>query len=492
MSPRTFLKLTLSDEKRSEWERAEKEGTRTDEIFPLDTEQLKNESQTPFLKIDSESGEVLSHEGRHRMLAMYNAGIRNVPVVVIDNKTKYSKTITPSMTLLSQDFGEGNVNYGYKVSVTNLIPTNKVYKDKIMEAYGNKAAIKFSKKESTDASLSEMENVETVPTEEEVYDYMASHPEIYEQMWTATEADRNFTEHKQNTMKELKTMVEKLQLNQKKTNGKVLDESSVRSAMNELVKTILQASEQGRGVRKTDNAMVNDCVANAKKIFTAYKNDDAELMTITAFNAAESMVDRLRFIDDSLYVYYKDLRGYLKTVPIKVDDTIKGDIPDYNMWRKSQFGKLRISDNGVPVDEVYAELCEMFPEMFSTDIANPTDQILRMAESVEEIQPYAVFLSSEEYDNLVRQTAGDLIDITVKGRAYKSMADRYEERIKAVKQRAVEAKRDAQEKKNEAVRKEREKVAEKIEAEKQKRKDSEAKLRADRDAKVKAEKDKRK
>ena len=492
MSPRTFLKLTLSDEKRSEWERAEKEGTRTDEIFPLDTEQLKNESQTPFLKIDSESGEVLSHEGRHRMLAMYNAGIRNVPVVVIDNKTKYSKTITPSMTLLSQDFGEGNVNYGYKVSVTNLIPTNKVYKDKIMEAYGNKAAIKFSKKESTDASLSEMENVETVPTEEEVYDYMASHPEIYEQMWTATETDRNFTEHKQNTMKELKTMVEKLQLNQKKTNGKVLDESSVRSAMNELVKTILQASEQGRGVRKTDNAMVNDCVANAKKIFTAYKNDDAELMTITAFNAAESMVDRLRFIDDSLYVYYKDLRGYLKTVPIKVDDTIKGDIPDYNMWRKSQFGKLRISDNGVPVDEVYAELCEMFPEMFSTDIANPTDQILRMAESVEEIQPYAVFLSSEEYDNLVRQTAGDLIDITVKGRAYKSMADRYEERIKAVKQRAVEAKRDAQEKKNEAVRKEREKAAEKIEAEKQKRKDSEAKLRADRDAKVKAEKDKRK
>lgn len=342
------------------------------------------------------------------------------------------------------------------------------------------ADIRFSQKE--------------VPTisEDEVYDYMASHPEIYEQMWTATEADRNFTEHKQNTMKELKTMVEKLQLNQKKTNGKVLDESSVRSAMNELVKTILQASEHGRGVRRTDNAMVNDCVANAKKIFTAYKNDDAELMTITALNAAESMVDRLRFIDDSLYVYYKDLRDYLKTVPIKVDDTIKGDIPDYSMWRKSQFGKLRISDNGVPVDEVYAELCEMFPEMFSTDIANPTDQILRMAESVEEIQPYAVFLSSEEYDNLVRQTAGDLIDITVKGRTYKSMADRYEERIKAVKQRADEAKRDAQEKKKSAVLKEREKGEKKLDAEKQKRMDSEARLRADRDIKVQAERDKRK
>lgn len=983
MSPRTFLKLTLSDEKRSEWERAEKEGTRTDEIFPLDTEQLKNDSQTPFLKIDSESGEVLSHEGRHRMLAMYNAGIRNVPVVVVDTKTKYSKTITPSMTLLSQDFGDGNVNYGYKVSVTNLIPTNKVYKDKIMEAYGNKAAIKFSKKEpvadevnvnysdiryskkvtdkdtidflenqeqvevyramalidgklyppmatkikgedgkytlqngsnigeweeaeerpdlidkktgkfilkkdngtsvaaaynpyihtslsplndqfssaykrpnmvvvkgvipsseltsgyraegakdtvgetawhagpvatqlnkvgkprrvilsrwfkpveimsdddvadsirdtldgtgieipynvvtpsvrrkleergvsigegrgnklprkdsvkfsrkdsegnelsdgqidffadskardedgnllvlyhgtekagftvfdpyrkqetpmvfltdnitvakgysgthdtfdpnyiekvknaktveelnelveeyhfreedgkiyakgswasyeadtvsdivtemidddaienpaefpesnnykvyanvtnpleidangqnwdtinaeidgktysstneiagyaynngydgviiknvydtalyataledvsatdviifdsnqikdtgnlnptkdadirfskkeSADVSLSEMENVESVPTDEEVYEYMASHPEIYKEMWSFDEADQNYIKHKQNTYAELETKVEQLKQNQKKTHGKVLDEKSVRPAMNELVKSILQASEQGRGVKKTDNKMVNDCVANAKKIFTAYKNSDTELMITTSLNAAESMVESLKFIDDSMYVYYKDLRDYLKNTPIRVSDTIKSDIADYSAWRKSKFGKIRISDVGIPVDDVYTELCEKFPEMFDRELSNPTDQLLRMGEAIEEIQPYVVYLSSEEYDNLIRQTAGDLIDIAVKGRAYKSMADRYEERISAVKQRAEEAKRDAQEKKKSAVLKEREKGKKKLDAEKQKRKDSETKLRADRDTKVQAERDKRK
>lgn len=329
-------------------------------------------------------------------------------------------------------------------------------------------------------------------SEEEVYDYMASHPEIYEQMWTATEADRNFTEHKQNTMKELKTMVEKLQLNQKKTNGKVLDEKSVRPAMNELVKSILQASEQGRGVKKTDNKMVNDCVANAKKIFTAYKNSDTELMITTSLNAAESMVESLKFIDDSMYVYYKDLRDYLKTVPIKVDDTIKGDIADYSAWRKSKFGKLRISDNGVPVDEVYAELCEMFPEMFDRELSNPTDQLLRMGEAIEEIQPYAVFLSSEEYDNLIRQTAGDLIDIAVKGRAYKSMADRYEDRISAVKQRAEEARKDAQKKKKEAISKEREKADARVAEEKDKRKQAVSKEREKADVRVAKERDKRK
>lgn len=741
MSPRTFLKLTLSDEKRSEWERAEKEGTRTDEIFPLDTEQLKNEAQTPFLKIDSETGEVLSHEGRHRMLAMYNAGIRNVPVVVIDNKTKYSKTITPSMTLLSQDFGEGNVNYGYKVSVTNLIPTNKAYKDKIMEAYGNKAAIKFSRKDSegnelsdgqidffadskardedgdllvgyhgtsqggfntfdisrekpgffttskrdadsyggndvigkmynpsetesdrayitktatikdildnpnsfnindikaaydsydldnpfiemrreyeweyddfidsmrefvntateeekqmylntefstssdvgekttrynnrmtysayfninnpmivdlkqrnaedgrfyellerakanknydgficrnvklgryhdngtvicpfypeqvkdtgnlnptkdADIRFSKKENVESVPTDEEVYEYMASHPEIYKEMWSFDEADQNYIKHKQNTYAELETKVEQLKQNQKKTHGNVLDEKSVRPAMNELVKSILQASEQGRGVKKTDNKMVNDCVANAKKIFTAYKNSDTELMITTSLNAAKSMVESLKFIDDSMYVYYKDLRDYLKNTPIRVSDTIKSDIADYSAWRKSKFGKIRISDVGIPVDDVYTELCEKFPEMFDRELSNPTDQLLRMGEAIEEIQPYVVYLSSEEYDNLIRQTAGDLIDIAVKGRAYKSMADRYEERISAVKQRAEEARKDAQKKKKEAISKEREKADARVAEEKGKRKQAVSKERKRADARVAKEIEKRK
>lgn len=343
-----------------------------------------------------------------------------------------------------------------------------------------------------DIRFSKKENVESVPTDEEVYEYMASHPEIYKEMWSFDEADQNYIKHKQNTYAELETKVEQLKQNQKKTHGKVLDEKSVRPAMNELVKSILQASEQGRGVKKTDNKLVNDCVANAKKIFTAYKNSDTELMITTSLNAAESMVESLKFIDDSMYVYYKDLRDYLKNTPIRVSDTIKSDIADYSAWRNSKRGKIRISDVGIPVDDVYIELCEKFPEMFDRELSNPTDQLLRMGEAIEEIQPYVVYLSSEEYDNLIRQTAGDLIDIAVKGRAYKSMADRYEERISAVKQRAEEAKKDAQKKKKEAVSKEKEKASERLAEEKDKRKQAVSKEREKADRRVAEEKEKRK
>lgn len=364
-------------------------------------------------------------------------------------------------------------------------------RSKTFKGVAENMALQFAG-DARDVRLSKKENVESVPTDEEVYEYMASHPEIYKEMWSFDEADKNYIKHKQNTYAELETKVEQLKQNQKKTHGKVLDEKSVRPAMNELVKSILQASEQGRGVKKTDNKMVNDCVANAKKIFTAYKNSDTELMITTSLNAAESMVESLKFIDDSAYVYYKDLRDYLRNTPIRVSDTIKGDIADYSAWRKSKFGKIRISDVGIPVDDVYTELCEKFPEMFDRELSNPTDQLLRMGEAIEEIQPYVVYLSSEEYDNLIRQTAGDLIDIAVKGRAYKSMADRYEERISAVKQRAEEAKRDAQKKKKEAVSKEREKASERLAEEKDKRKQAVSKEREKADARVAEEKEKRK
>lgn len=418
--------------------------------------------------------------------------VSEMPTTYFEAKPERAVGLDEIKAMLTPDTAPNDIVEAMEAAGINVVKYKAGDNADRVEKLNSIEGVRFSKKESTDASLSEMENVETVPTDEEVYEYMASHPEIYKEMWSFDEADKNYIKHKQNTYAELETKVEQLKQNQKKTYGKVLDEKSVRPAMNELVKSILQASEQGRGVKKTDNKMVNDCVANAKKIFTAYKNGDTELMITTSLNAAESMVESLKFIDDSMYVYYKDLRDYLRNTPIRVSDTIKGDIADYSAWRKSKFGKIRISDVGIPVDDVYTELCEKFPEMFDRELSNPTDQLLRMGDAIEEIQPYVVYLSSEEYDNLIRQTAGDLIDITVKGRAYKSMADRYEDRISAVKQRAEEARKDAQKKKKEAIGKEREKADVRVAEEKDKRKQTVSKERERADARVTKEREKRK
>ena len=75
-----------------------------------------------------------------------------------------------------------------------------------------------------------------------------------------------------------------------------------------------------------------------------------------------------------------EVKRFLRNAKINVSPKIKSDIADYKDFRKSLGSKLGTSKNGLAVDVAYQELVEMYPEYFSDDIWNETDQFLRMAE----------------------------------------------------------------------------------------------------------------
>ena len=76
----------------------------------------------------------------------------------------------------------------------------------------------------------------------------------------------------------------------------------------------------------------------------------------------------------------KAIKAELRTARVNVDDAIKGDITDYGQFKKRNFGKIRFSNEGLPVDVVYMELAEKYPGYFPEDIINPSEQLQRMAE----------------------------------------------------------------------------------------------------------------
>lgn len=90
--------------------------------------------------------------------------------------------------------------------------------------------------------------------------------------------------------------------------------------------------------------------------------------------------------DDEFYRENKPILDYLRTTPIRVSETVKSDIGDFNDWRKRQFGRLRISEDGRGVDQVYGELSEMAPGFFPEDITNPTHQLERIADVADSIR----------------------------------------------------------------------------------------------------------
>lgn len=103
---------------------------------------------------------------------------------------------------------------------------------------------------------------------------------------------------------------------------------------------------------------------------------------------------------DEVVQIKKDLRE----MRIKVSDTIKGDIPDYFQFKQRNFGKIRFSNQGLPVDDVYEGLKALYPGYFPADIYNPTDQLLRMVEVANLDSVY-----SEEY-SLPEEQIQDVTD----------------------------------------------------------------------------------
>lgn len=64
----------------------------------------------------------------------------------------------------------------------------------------------------------------------------------------------------------------------------------------------------------------------------------------------------------------------LRSTRINVSDSIKKGVTDYVQTMRRNFGKIRFAKDGMPVDVVYQELSEMYPNMFPDDIANEIDQ----------------------------------------------------------------------------------------------------------------------
>ena len=69
-----------------------------------------------------------------------------------------------------------------------------------------------------------------------------------------------------------------------------------------------------------------------------------------------------------------EVQNILKETRIDVSDNIKKGVTDYLQTMRRNAFKVRFSKDGMPVDVVYQELSEMYPNVFPEDIANEVDQ----------------------------------------------------------------------------------------------------------------------
>ena len=113
-----------------------------------------------------------------------------------------------------------------------------------------------------------------------------------------------------------------------------------------------------------------------------------------AYEAAVAVLESASVLDDEMWQSYKGLRDHLRTTPIRIDKQDSSSLIGYENledFRKRNFGRLRIANDGTPVDVVYKDLAVRYPEFFDerTDM-NPADQLLTIVEVLDTIQPVEV------------------------------------------------------------------------------------------------------
>jgi hypothetical protein len=110
-----------------------------------------------------------------------------------------------------------------------------------------------------------------------------------------------------------------------------------------------------------------------------------------------------------------EAQNELRNVRIKVSPEIQKDITDYGYWKQKYFGKIKFSSEGTPVDVAYAQLSEQNPGMYPSNIINPTDQLLRIAEVADMDRKYTM---DYEMDRNTIDEAANYINDTIQETMY--------------------------------------------------------------------------
>jgi hypothetical protein len=138
--------------------------------------------------------------------------------------------------------------------------------------------------------------------------------------------------------------------------NKLSDNISINSKIKSIIKNNFGFDEEtATSISEKINADEINSIDDVYKAFDDYRE--------VTLNPSDSEIDTINSI----------LKQIKKT---KLDvSSIKNSITDYNDYRKSNFGKLNIGNDGISVDTFYKELASQYPEYFDSSITNIEDEL---------------------------------------------------------------------------------------------------------------------
>lgn len=140
---------------------------------------------------------------------------------------------------------------------------------------------------------------------------------------------------------------------------------------------------------------------------------DAQELANVATQIGRAILEKSQQTDQEQVKVYKNILQDIKGTPIYVPEEVRNNLDSeggYNSFRKKYMGQITFRNAGVSVDAAYNELAGLHPDLFTTDIINPTDQLLRIADVLEESRPKVENPYGADIDEMSVFLGEDILD----------------------------------------------------------------------------------
>lgn len=192
---------------------------------------------------------------------------------------------------------------------------------------------------------------------------------------------------------------------------------------------------------------------NLKNIFEALANmDDGitydEVIARTA-EVAKAVLEESAVLNTDMSEQYSALSEYAKGTKIKLSEQQKKEIAyyygSYDKFRRKNFGKIRLSEEGSTLDSLWGEMSELWPEFFEPD-THELEQVQTLVNALETIKPFYenpfydgsfdMDIDTASYDLAMRlyEEYYDIPELkTLRQKIEKEYRDRYDKRVEKIK-----------------------------------------------------------
>ena len=159
--------------------------------------------------------------------------------------------------------------------------------------------------------------------------------------------------------------------------NKTIDEKVERALQKGSYKAIQFATKTAQNYLDFDYQEKKDFRNKMESFYNMTKDD---LVNANTYNSIKDIINEYAnrectYVDKEVEAVKKQIRNS----KIKVTDELKNQITDYGDFRKSNFGKLRLGNEGQSIDSVYQELSNTYPYYFSSEITGEADMLTEIS-----------------------------------------------------------------------------------------------------------------